>query len=109
MAVRSKRLYAGSPTGGVLTTLYTAPAGYRAIVKTIMCKSAQGAAQNQVFQIVTAGGTGAPFSLYTAATGTNGDTINYQCWLVLMPGDQLKVTLGTASGWLSVHGAELAE
>lgn len=108
MTIASNSLANGSTTGA-LTTIYTAPASHRTIVKCIIVRNAGGAAGAVAVTLARPGGGTSTWNLWCTATGTNGDTVVSLPWLVMLPGDVLKLQFpAAAGGWFNVSGAELA-
>lgn len=107
MAVRTKLLAAGSAGAGP-TTIYTAPAGFVTIIKSILVKNAGGAAGPISITVHVGASDVSVFSLWATATGTNGDSVVSLPYLVLNTGNSIKITYpAAAGGWYTVSGAEL--
>lgn len=95
MAVHSAQLGRGQSLGVGPTTLYTVPAGKRAIVKSYWARN-HGTAQTSDFQLVISGGPTLDFFVPLAATPAAGSTVFASIWVVLNPGDQIRWISGAS-------------
>jgi hypothetical protein len=89
-------------------TLYTCPAGTRAIVKSIWMRNNTAAAITGAWSVIVSGGPTVNFFQPLAATPAAGSTVKIEPWLVLRPGDVLQVAGVAGSGVdCYVSGTEL--
>lgn len=96
MAVTAKKFYAGTPTTGSWTTVYTVPSGKQAIIKNItLC--------NTTGSTATIGIGAATFSIVSSGYSINAnDTVVLDLSVVLDAGQTITVTQGTANA-IHVH------
>ncbi len=105
MAVRSKRLYLGNPVG-TNTTLYECASGETTLIKSVLFRGRTGVIDGTVtFRINSAA---ANHDLYTWTGISDGDSVYWEPWLVLLPTDKLRFITSQANAiQLMVNGAEL--
>jgi hypothetical protein len=108
VTVRSSLLGTANVSDSSAHVLYTVPAGYRTIVKSIIVKGGATAASRAAFRLLRSGTALANFSAFMSAINTSGDTVFLLPWLVMNAGDSLDVTFSAAAGgWVAVSGTEL--
>ena len=109
MAVRSKRLGVANTVSPAATTVYTCPAGYRTIVKSLTSRNKTASGQRAYWTITDAGGTTLfDLNVWCATSGGTGDTVLTDCWFVLNAGEHLVVQWSGATGGVnSASGTEL--
>lgn len=106
MTVRSTVISAARPaTAGTFLTIYTCPPGRTAIIKYLVLAYLSGTSST-VFAQVASGGQEWNIGAFAGAFPT---VVREHVWIVLEPGDQLRVwqTLANSSSWY-FSGAELA-
>lgn len=87
MTVRSTRLGFGQIASGAFHSIYTCPAGWRTIVKSVNVDNSGGAATNVTILAQNASGsTNANLALLSL---TNNTAYLWSGWVVLNPADQL--------------------
>lgn len=105
MAVRTARLAVDTSNVGSQKTIYTCPSGKTAILKDVRVYADGGAATRVILYLIRSGG--APYSALMDQDVGNQDTVAWQGFIVLEPGDHItfQSTGNAARAWLS--GAEL--
>jgi hypothetical protein len=107
MTVRSIQLGAGQRTTTAITTLYTVPAGFRTIIKSIVLLNTNAAANNIILTIEISGSTIAAMTFHCAATGSVGDTITQELWIVVNAGELVRIQSTQQPYYYVVSGAQL--
>lgn len=107
MTVHSAQLGADPSLGTGTVTLYTVPAGVRTIVKNAIAKNLNGAASYVVFTFGDSAGDHGYYVLYMAASGSDGDSVTWNPWVVLNAGDWIKAVAHAASASVIISGTEL--
>ena len=105
--MHSTQLGAAYSLGTGTTVLYTVPAGYRTILKSIVIHNNAAAAQQPYVGSKHSGTYVWEARVALTANGTVGDTAYIAPWIVLNPGDTLQVVPGAASINIVLSGAEL--
>jgi hypothetical protein len=107
MTVRTNQLAAVELSNSTLTTIYTTPAGTRTIVKTIQVRNTTGSGVAVTFQVWESGSRKSYFVVWLGAFNASGDNAFLEPWLVLEPGQQLRVSAGSGGAVILASGAEL--
>jgi hypothetical protein len=106
VTTRSKQLAHHVVSSTAVTTLYTAPGGYRAILKSYAAINLTGGALTFALW-VTSGDDGQDYFIDRQPSLAAAAMVYQERWVVLEPGDVLKVQ-GTATPFpVIVSGAEL--
>jgi hypothetical protein len=103
-ALRSTQLWKGVVSSTTVTTVYTVPAGKRAILKFVTVMNAGAATRDVQLRI---GGLGTIAHWNLTAYGTGGDKATGTFWVVLNAGETIQVDLtvaGTVS--MTISGSE---
>lgn len=104
MATRSKRLFGPTNIAAGPTVVYTCPAGETAIVKQLSFSNAAALAQTVALYI----NANTANSIVGGATVPAASALVLTGWfLVLQPGDTLRIGWSGTGGAVSGHGAEL--
>jgi hypothetical protein len=103
--VRSKRLYVGPSVGaGSFATVYTAPADETVILKHLVATCTSSASSSGFLELTS----GAIAVTLFAATNVFPFVHREHLWVVMQPGDLLRVWQSAASAWSWVlSGTEL--
>jgi ATP-dependent protease ClpP protease subunit len=108
VSVHSARLANGPVTSGSLSTFYTCPTGTRTIIKHVIAKNTNAAANRLQVVIKSSGGTILMnFNLFMAITQTAGDTQQLLPWMVMDAGDLLQLAAAANGVEVYVSGTEL--
>ena len=107
MSVRSKQLGLGTSLGTGTHDLYTVPAGYRTIVKSLVLWNRFGTAQRVVVGILSGSTLLADFVVVLAATSNAAETNVLQPWIVMEAGQKIQVAPQGGTVDAIVSGAEL--
>lgn len=107
MAVRTKQLATAHLTDVFEHTVYTVPAGYVTIVKSLVFQTSAAAAQRAVWSVVLGSTTLFAAGVSLAAAGANGESQVLLPYVVMSAGQKLDVTFGATGGWVLASGAEL--
>lgn len=107
MTVRSKQLGINGSIGTGGNNIYTAPTGYRAIVKSIWLESNHSATQRIVVSIWNSGSQIWAAAVTLGASASATESMLLTPWVVLMPGDTLNIKPLLGSCQAVVSGAEL--
>jgi hypothetical protein len=81
------------------TTIYTVPAGFRVVLRTILWRN-QAATTNLVY--LRLNNTLTIFSLNLGASGASGGSPQSDFWVVLQPGHTLQLATTAAAGFNAV-------
>lgn len=107
MTVHSTQLAAAPAAGAGDTLLYTAPAGTRVIVKSVVLLNGHNASQRCYVKGVV-GGTAQWFlPAILAASGSAGELAVLAPWIVINAGDELVVNAASSSVAVVISGAVL--
>lgn len=93
-ALRATQIYRGRVTSTSFVTVYTVPAGMRMILRSIVGHNAVGTG-NQFFARSL---TQQFLFILLAANGSAGDSLNWESWVVLNPGDTIQLAVSNATG-----------
>lgn len=103
-ALRASQLWKGTVTTAVPTTVYTVPAGKRAILKFVTAQNVGAATRDVQLRVL---GPGTIFHWSLTGYGTGGDKATGTFWLVLSAGDQVQVNLNLAGTvTMTISGSE---
>jgi len=104
-ALRSAQLFLGSITSTTPTTVYTVPAGKRAVIKFVTLQNTTGSAKNVQMRLST---LGTVWNWNLGAYGSGADAQQSSFWIVLNAGDYIQMN-PTASGQIdmSISGSLL--
>lgn len=106
MAVRSERLFSVSCPSGATTTLVTAGSGRTVLVKYVTAQNTSAGAQAPGWSVRPSGSGTEYFWKNNSIVGAGTD--REHVWIVLMPGDSLRLTVaGGAAVLAQGFGADL--
>lgn len=107
MSVASQQLGGGSFTTGSYHTVYTVPAGKRTILKSMWLRNTFSGANIAKLNLHT--GAFGDVYMYTnlVTSGSSGDTALIPLWVVLLPGDIIKIQPTQSSVEAILSGTEL--
>jgi hypothetical protein len=107
VSVHSTQLAVGSYTTGSYHTVYTVPSLKRTILKGVWLRNTACSANIVKINVHTVGGTDVYFYVNLVLSGSAGDSTFLNLWVVLNPGDVLKVQPTVSSVEAVFSGAEL--
>jgi hypothetical protein len=103
--LRTKQLASGLITGTAVTDVYTVPAGYRTILKTVQLLEASGVACQVNVRL---SGVGAWEVVSLAAYPASGASANVKQWVVFEPGQVLQLNRSNAGTYTYIlSGSEM--
>jgi len=107
MTVRSDLLDAGSvTTSGTWTTVYTAPTGYRTIVKEV--RTSQHGATTTSVQVALWRSAALVAYYVLRLAQPQYELVRDEMWQIMKAGDALRVYVGTQPVFYSISGTELS-
>jgi hypothetical protein len=86
----------GLITGTTVTSVYTVPTGYKAILKSIQVMEASGVACTVNVRL---SGTGTFINIVLPAYPANGSSAHVPCWLVFEPGNVIQLNRSNAGNY----------
>lgn len=107
MAVRSKQLGIGTSLSAAAHDLYTVPAGYRTIVKSIVLWNRFGTAQRIVIGILDGATLKANFVQPLGATSSATELVILQPWIVMIENTKIQVAPQSGTADVIISGTEL--
>lgn len=108
MAVHSTQLGHDAVLSSSTVTLYTTPANKRTIMKSVVCKNLHNAANFVAITFTNTSGDLGYYVLYMAASGSQGDSVDWTPWVVLNAGDKIEAIAQSGNVGIIVSGAELS-